>query len=355
MKKIVTLTLLFMFALTVTSTAQFGIQSSIKKKYKKKYKNEGKQHADKAEQKAEDAAEDKAMEQADKGLDKATDAAEPGLQKAEEAEKQGEEYTLYGLQKYDEFVDDYEADVENKNPADYKKYRFESAIVEYELDGSEKGTKTVYVDMGGYKMAEYATIRKKKSEEKEGHILIGADMITIDFENKSAVKMHNPMAYLLADPDRDWEKTAERILVKLGFEKTGTEDILGRECDIWKQGRQSLSVWDGLTLKSVDGKNTEVAVSVKIDEAVAPGVFEAPEGFEYEEISTRDMFPDVSEGEIEDDEMSEEELNQLLDEIETMSYSEYKYKVLEEEPDADEEEIKQAYLVLRQMAKRRHD
>jgi len=351
MKKITLLTLLFMFALTVTSTAQFGIQSSIKKKYKKKYKNEGKKHADKGL----DKAEDKGMEEADKGLDKATDAAEPGIQKAEEAEQQGEEYTLYGLNKYNEFVDDYEEDVENKDPADYKKYRFESAIVEYELDGSDEGTKTVYVDMGGYKMAEYATIRKKKSEEKEGHILIGADMITIDFENKSAVKMHNPMAYLLADPYRDWEKTAERILVKLGFEKTGKEDILGRECDIWKQGRHSLWVWDGLTLKSVDGKNTEVAVSVSIDEAVMPEVFEAPEGFEYEEISARDMFPDVSEGEIEDDEMSEEEMNQLLDEIETMSYSEYKYKVLEEEPNADEDEIKQAYLYLRQQAKRRHD
>ena len=184
MKKIITLTLLFMFALTITSTAQFGIQRSIKNKYKKQYRAEGEKEA----QKGLDKAEDKGMEEADKGLDKATDAAEPGIQKAEEAEKQGEEYTLYGLQKYDEFVDNYEADVENKDPADYKKFRFETAIVEYEINGSDKGTKTLYVDMGGYKIAEYTIIRKKKSEEKDGEVLIGSDIISIDYENNDALQ-----------------------------------------------------------------------------------------------------------------------------------------------------------------------
>ena len=53
--------------------------------------------------------------------------------------------------------------------------------------------------------------------------------------------------------------------------------------------------------------------------------------------------------------MTEEEYNELLDEIENMSYSEYKVKVLEEEPYADDDQIKQSYLILRQEAKRRHD
>jgi hypothetical protein len=75
---------------------------------------------------------------------------------------------------------------------------------------------------------------------------------------------------------------------------------------------------------------------------------------EYEVIGAEDMFPDLSDGEIEEDEMTDEEFNELLDEIETMSYSEYKDKVLEEEPDADDEQIKQSYLLLRQQAKRRH-
>lgn len=66
------------------------------------------------------------------------------------------------------------------------------------------------------------------------------------------------------------------------------------------------------------------------------------------------MFTDLSEVEVDEDEMTEEDYNQFLDEIKTMSYSQYKAKVLEEEPYSDEDQIKQSYLILRQEAKRRH-
>ena len=65
------------------------------------------------------------------------------------------------------------------------------------------------------------------------------------------------------------------------------------------------------------------------------------------------MFPDFSEVNEMEDGYSEEEMDELLDEIENMTYSEYKAKVLEEDPDIDQEQIRQAYLLLRQQAKRR--
>jgi hypothetical protein len=98
----------------------------------------------------------------------------------------------------------------------------------------------------------------------------------------------------------------------------------------------------------------ETAVRVEIDVPVSEEIFGVPDGFEYEVIEASDMFPDPDEVTVEEDEMTEEELNALLDEIETMSYSQYKVKVLEEDPYADEEQIKQSYLLLRQQAKRRH-
>jgi hypothetical protein len=47
-------------------------------------------------------------------------------------------------------------------------------------------------------------------------------------------------------------------------------------------------------------------------------------------------------------------MDELLDKIETMSYSEYKALVLEEDPNTPDDEIQQSYLYLRQKARRRH-
>ncbi len=342
MKKLLILSMIFTIVLTSTSYAQFGIDTKFKKKYEKMGKKKASEQKDKAE--------DKGMEEADKHLDKATEAAEPGIEAAEDAEEKGEEYILMGMK----YAEDYEDDVANKDPEDYRRYGFESAIVEYDVEGSDAGSKTLYIDMGGYKYAEYDVVKKKKSEEKNTQILIGSDMISIDYEHKMATKVHNPMAYLLANPNRDWEETGRNMLIKLGYEIVGQEKISGKECDIWKQGKHRLWVWNGLTLKSEQGKNKEIATSIKIDVDVPKNNFEVPEGFKLEEFGIDDMFPEYSDEYIEEDEMTEEEYNQLLDEIETMSYSQYKVKVLEEEPGADEEQIKQSYLLLRQEAKRRH-
>jgi hypothetical protein len=141
----------------------------------------------------------------------------------------------------------------------------------------------------------------------------------------------------------------------MGFRKVGQETILDKECDVWQHGRMKIWVWDGLTLKSVNGKDVETATDVQIDVSIPQDVFEVPEGFEYIEVGASDMFPDVSEDEARQAfEEDEENMDEILDEIENMTYSEYRAKVLEEEPGVDEMEIKQSYLYLRQEAKRRH-
>jgi len=346
MKKILVLATLFVMSLSTTTQAQFGIPSKIKSQYEKKGEEEAKKGVEKAE--------DKGMEEADKGLDKAAEAAEPGLQKAEEAEKKGEEYTLMGLQKYGEFVEGYEADVASKDPDDYRRYGFESAIVEYQLEGSDEGTKTLYIDHGGYKYATYEVIKERKTDKKSTVILVGSDMISIDYESKSAVRMHNPAAYWLANPKRDWEETGRNMLIHMGYEIIGQETISGKECDIWKQGKSRIWVWNGLTLKSQVGKEVETATSIRLDVPVSEEHFAVPEGFDLEVIGAADMFPDPEEIAVKEDDMTEEEWNALLDKIETMSYSQYKVKAQEENPEMEEEQIKQTYLYLRQEAKRRH-
>ena len=91
------------------------------------------------------------MEQAEKGLEK----AQPRLEEADEAMDKGAEATIFGLEKYEEFQDDYKSRRDNANPDDYRKYPFETAIVEYKLEGKVEGEKSYYVYGAGYKMAEY--------------------------------------------------------------------------------------------------------------------------------------------------------------------------------------------------------
>jgi len=358
MKKYFVFFLLATFAFSTNTYAQFGIQKKIKQKFEQKGKevgkkkaNEAKEKADEAKEKAKEKGEQKGMEEAEKGLDKARTAAEPGLKKAEEYEKKGEEYTLFGLQKAQAWSEDYQQGVASKNPADYKKYGFESAYVKYDVTGPFMGTKEVYIDNGGYKVAEYKTAKKTK----EGQIMIGADMISLDYENQSALKMHNPMAYLLANPNQDWEETAEKILSSVGFEKKGQGKILNKECTLWAHGTHRIWVWKGLVLKSKAGNQEEIAIDLKVGENVPETAFEIPANFEVETHGANELFPNFSELENEEGDLSDEEMQQLLDEVEKMSYAEYKAKVLEEEPNAEDEKIRQSYLMLRQMAKRRHD
>lgn len=362
MKKSILLSILLIFAISLSSSAQFGgFDKKLKAKFEKKGKDLGKKKAEEAKEKAKaegkakgeeqlEKAEAVGMEEAEKNLDKARVAAEPGLQKAEEYNKKAEDYTKLGLDKAQGWSKDYVEGVDSKDPADYKKYAFESAIVEYKLDGNQKGTKTLYIDMGGYKVADYKTFKKKK----ETQILIGADIIDIDDEHQSAIKMHNPLAYALANPNQDWEETSTNILKKLGFEISGQENILGKSCDIWKHGTHKIWVWNGLTLKSKAGNTEETATSIKIDTKIAQNIFEVPSGYALESHNAAELMPDFDEAKATlDHTESDAEMDALLDEIENMTYVEYKAKVLEEEPDADPEKIRQSYLLLRQQAKRR--
>ncbi|MCD6180683.1 MAG: hypothetical protein J7K39_12340 [Bacteroidales bacterium] len=362
MKKTLFLSLIFVFALSTTTKAQFGgFQKKLKNKFEQRGKAIGKKKADEAKEKAKaegqkkgeeqmEKAEAIGMDQAEKNLDKARVAAEPGLQKAEEYNKKAEDYTRLGLGKAQEWSDDYVEGAASQNPEDYKRYAFRTAIVEYKVEGPQKGTKTMYIDMSGYKIAEYRQLKK----EKQTQILIGADIISIDYKNKSAIKMHNPLAYALSNSNRDWEETAENILVKMGFEKKGQEKIAGKTCDIWKHGTHRIWVWNGLTLKSVAGNTKETATSIKVDTKVSSDMFEVPKGFALETHDASELFPDFDEANAALDANSDEDLDELLDEIENMTYLEYKAKVLEEDPNTDPEKIKQAYLLLRQQAKRRH-
>ena len=362
-KKAILLTLVLSIFLMGNVNAQFGIGNSIKNKYKNKYKNiakeKGEEQADKGIKAGEDAAYEQAekgenagMEQAEKGLDK----AQPGLEKADEAMDKGAEATIFGLGKYEAFQDDYKTRRDNANPDDYRKYPFETAIVEYKLEGKTEGEKSYYVYGGGYKMAEYIIEKKgRKIKKNTGIITIGPFTTTIDFLDKQAVEMENPLLLFTADSNRDWQKTGENILIKTGFEKQGKETIIGKECNLWVNGKDKLWVWKGLVLKIESRSGTETATSVQIDVPVPAEKFQVPSDIELESVNSDELFPDITAEEFEKEYYnSKEEEEEMLDMIEDMDYPEFKAFVKKEDPTMTDNEIQQAYLYLKQKSKMRN-
>ncbi len=358
-KKAVLLTLVFSLLFIGNINAQFGVGNSIKNKYKNKYKKEyeekGKEEAEKGIDKGIESGENAGMEQAEKGVEKGVEAADPELEKAQEAEKKGVEAAIFGLGKYEEFESDYKSRRDNANPDDYRKYPFETAIVEYKLEGKTEGTKSYYVYGAGYKMAEYIIEKKgKKIKENTGIITIGPFITTIDFIDKQAVEMENPFLLFSADPNRDWQKTGENILIKTGFEKMGKETIIGKECNLWVNGNDKLWVWKGLVLKIENKSSSETATSVEIDVPVPEDKFQLPDDIELESINSDELFPDITAEEFEEEYYnSKEEEDEMLDMIEGMNYSEFKAMARKEDPSMTDNEIQQAYLYLKQRAKMR--
>ncbi len=357
--KVTLLTLVISIFLMGNVNAQFGIGNSIKNKYKNKYKNEakarGEEEAEKGIDKGIEAGENAGMEQAEKGIDKGVEAADPGLEKAEEAEKRGVEAAIFGLGKYEEFENDYKSKRDNANPDDYRKYPFETAIVEYILEGKIEGTKSYYVYGAGYKLAEYIVEKKgKKIKENTGIITIGPFTTTIDFIEKQAVEIENPFLLFSANPDRDWQKTGENILIQTGFEKMGKETIVGKECNLWVNGNDKLWVWKGLILKIENKSSSETAISVEIDVPIPDDKFQVPDDIEYERVNSDELFPDITAEEFEEEYYnSKEEEDEMLDMIEEMNYSEFKAMVRKEDSEMTDNEIQQAYLYLKQKAKMR--
>lgn len=361
-KKIALLTLVLSIFLIGNVNAQFGIGNSIKNKYKNKYKKEAKEKAEEQAKKGEKAGEDAAMEQAEKGenagmeqAEKGIEKAQPGLEKADEAMDKGAEATIFGLGKYEEFENDYKSKRDNANPDDYRKYPFETAHVEYILEGKPTGIKSYYVYGAGYKMAEYIIEKKgKKIKENTGIITIGPFTTTIDFIDKQAVEMENPLLLFTANKDRDWQKTGENILIKTGFEKKGKEKILGKECNLWVNGKDKLWIWKGLMLKVESRSGTETATSVEINVPIPEDRFRVPEDIELESVNSDELFPDITAEEFEKDyAKSKEEEDKMLDMIEDMNYPEFKAYVKKEDPTMTDNEIQQAYLYLKQKSKMR--
>jgi len=140
-----------------------------------------------------------------------------------------------------------------------------SAIIKYKVSGMNNGTETVYIDNWGRREAIYKKFTTKMMGvdlERDFMTLItenGKWVYNIDLNSRTAIKMNEAGFKALQG------NSGSNMDVVIGATKVGTEEILGKVCDVWKKNYPySMAwIWKGVALK----KDQEVAAIGVLTEA----------------------------------------------------------------------------------------
>lgn len=174
-----------------------------------------------------------------------------------------------------------------------KPYPFKSAYVEYELTGNTTGKQTLYIDEWGWNRSETThSVTKmlgQKTETHERKITKKLDTWQWVPGEKTGSKVHNQMLEeLLADPNFNMKKFSEETMKSLGFEKTGTEVVNGKTCDIYKGMLGATSwIWNNIAVKTevklLGTKQVMTAAKIEIDASVPGSEFNIPADINFTE------------------------------------------------------------------------
>ena len=148
-----------------------------------------------------------------------------------------------------------------------KRYpELKSAIIKYKVSGMNNGTETVYIDGWGRREAIYKKFTSKMMGielERNFMTLItenGKWVYNIDLKSKTAIRMDNKGFKALQGD------SGSNMDVAIGAVKVGTEEILGKTCDVWEKSHpHSMAwMWKGIALK----KDQDVAAMGVVTEAI---------------------------------------------------------------------------------------
>ena len=168
---------------------------------------------------------------------------------------------------------------EERKDAGYRRYQIESGIVEYAISGSQTGTETLYFDKWGMREAKYTNTEISAmgiTQKTNQMTLMDGDWIyNVDLDKRTGTKMKNPLFEMIADKSgtKDFGEMGLQMLKEMGGEKTGSEEIAGKLCDVWESkdlGSKSW-IWNSLTLKT-EVNMAGIAITIlatKVDEGAS--------------------------------------------------------------------------------------
>src|SRR3990172_6580297 len=184
---------------------------------------------------------------------------------------------------------------------DKKIFGVQSGIIEYEISGSQTGSRKLYFDDWGRKQAEYSntTIKVGKYSKHSNLLKItnGNWQYIIDLDKSAGTKRENPILekmFELKDQMNYGEFGEQLILVDGGFE-SGNEDIEGRRCRIYefKDLKSKNWIWNWLLIKSeIQSGNVKININanyIRENIPIQDSVFTLPKNVLITEVDLKSL------------------------------------------------------------------
>jgi len=175
------------------------------------------------------------------------------------------------------------------NGQQFQKYPFESGKIQYIIEGTTQGIKTVYWDEFGYKeisIEESETLMFGNLEKCHKTLLTIGNCNYEWKETENAVlQTNNPLVDIWNENGYSSDSIhvfCDKVLALLGYEASGTDKVLGKTCTVYK-GIDTVWVWNGFTLKSslslLETKTTCTAVLFETNIELNNDIFTVPQEY----------------------------------------------------------------------------
>ncbi|HKK43324.1 MAG TPA: hypothetical protein VJ963_13000 [Bacteroidales bacterium] len=174
--------------------------------------------------------------------------------------------------------------------ATLKPYGIKSGIIEYPYSGDKVGKGTLYFDDYGLKSAMY-TDAVERGEKRKGWVVTSGDFQYIwdDERSSEGMKLKNPVIdWINSASEGDIESFAESMYSKMGMEISGSENLLGKECRVFKGKTGKVLIWNGilmlLDMKMMGSNSCQEAIDIKINLPVESKYFIIPKDIKFSEM-----------------------------------------------------------------------
>jgi major membrane immunogen (membrane-anchored lipoprotein) len=130
-----------------------------------------------------------------------------------------------------------------------RKYGIKSAIIEYDVSGSQEGSRRLYFDNWGARQAEYSnttiTVGQFSKTANLLNITDGDWQYTINMDSKSGTKSKSSLKELKEElmGQQYFNELGEQAIIKMGGMKLGTEEYLGKECTVYEFRNIGMRAW----------------------------------------------------------------------------------------------------------------
>jgi len=193
---------------------------------------------------------------------------------------------------------------------DQKIFGIQSGIIEYEITGSQTGSKKLYFDDWGRKQAEFSnsTIKVGKFSKHSNLLKItnGDWQYIINLEKKTGTKRENPVLTKMYELSNqiNYNDFGEQLVLIEGGVKTGSEEVAGKNCTIYnfKNKNSKRWIWNWITLKSESLSGgvhiTVTAKNIAENVSVPDSVFNPPLDIMVIEVDLKDLRRQTSEDQL---------------------------------------------------------